>query len=237
MGCQKCGTTWMHHALTKTSQIFGSKPKELHFFNKENYLENWDNYQNCFQTTKSYSYFLESTPNYFTVPVNNFDIPKNIKSKLPHVKIMVLFRNPVERYESAFIHHLFKNRFSPTKTITDISDDYQMLSFGFYGRILTHWLQYFPDIKCYFYEDLVKDKKIFFDRVLDDLNIKEEISRDKLNFIINDKRTNFQRNSLDMQALPKLTQEAKQKLLAYYLEDIEIIEELTNRDLSSWKKI
>ena len=29
VGCQKCGTTWMHHALTKTDQIFGSKPISL----------------------------------------------------------------------------------------------------------------------------------------------------------------------------------------------------------------
>ena len=237
VGCQKCGTTYMHHALTKTDEIFGSNPKELHFFDKEDYLEKWDNYEKCFRTIKTYSYYLESTPSYFTVLKNNFDIAKNIKSKLPSVKIMVLFRNPVKRYESAFIHHLFKNRFSPTTTITEISDDYQMLSRGFYGRILTHWLQHFPDINYYFYEDLAKDKNIFFNRVLDDLNIDEKIPQDRLNFRINDKRVNFQRNSLGLQSLPKITHEVKAKLIDYYLKDIEILEALTSRDLSSWKVI
>lgn len=114
---QKSGTTWLHACLRKSAHIFGPTPKELNFFNRPSLESRLKAYANCFPKKPGATYYMESTPHYFQLPREGHDIAVSIKRHLGNPKIIVVFRNPIDRYESAMIHHMMKGRFPYSATI------------------------------------------------------------------------------------------------------------------------
>lgn len=101
VGAQKCGTTTLHYALGKHPEIFMSAPKELDFFeDDDNYARGIDWYASFFQRSRFGQVVGEASPEYF-----HYDhVPARIAKALPQVKIIVLFRNPVDRAYSGYWH-------------------------------------------------------------------------------------------------------------------------------------
>ncbi|WP_444914149.1 sulfotransferase family protein [Microbulbifer sp. TRSA007] len=235
-GCQKSGTTWLHHCLSKSEQIFGSKTKELNFFNKPNFQQKIDEYERNFEgASENVRYFMESTPHYFRLPNKRANIPENIKSLLGEPKMIVLFRDPVARYESAYIHHMMQGRFEYVKEISDLSDDYSMLSLGRYYEIAKYWLEYFPDIKFYLYDDLDNKEKLI-ESVMNYLGLENDIPKKEMGFYVNAKKKKIvkKRKESGWSDIPELTKNAREKLKDYYIEDVKSLSGLIGRDLSHW---
>lgn len=111
-GIQKCGTTALYRLLRQHPRLIGSEPKEPHFFFRhgglqltedeiESYHNAWLKPVERFELDKLYfeasadSCFLRKRPhNFLSDPL------PLIKFYNPRIKIIILFRDPVERFYS-----------------------------------------------------------------------------------------------------------------------------------------
>ena len=115
IGGQKCGTSSFYRNLVKHPAIVPAFEKEIYFFNGKFHKGiNW--YRTHFPLLP-YKYYVtkicrqkfltgEATPGYIFHP----HVPKRVSEVLPHVKIIVLLRNPVDRAYSHYYHELRKKR-------------------------------------------------------------------------------------------------------------------------------
>ncbi len=259
VGCQKSGTTWLHNCLGKSSHIFASTPKELNLFTRNDYLCHVDSYLEYFED-KNFQFRLESTPHYFRTPTKKMDIATRIKDLLISPKIIVVFRNPIDRYESAYIHHMMNKRFDYSPSIENLVDEFQMLSLGKYASILRHWRGIFPEMATFFYDDLVENNENFIQEVMDYIGVENDIRAEDLNFRVNDKKMNMERlvdgsqvgggysklakwikrggattgDTTEWERMPRSTPELRGKLVEFYRDEVRQLEDMTNRCLAHW---
>jgi hypothetical protein len=235
VGCQKSGTTWLHQSLALSKQIFGSKPKELSLFNQPNIEAGFSDYVAHFPDHGDpVKYFMESTPHYFQVPYANIDIARNIKKYLGNPKLLVIFRDPVERYESAYTHHMIMGRLPYTPIISELDSKYKMLALGHYGEILAHWRSVFPDLSVHLYDRLQNDSFGLIEDIFTYLDIENDIRPEQLNFRTNDTSIRIKRLSTEWDAIPKLDSNLRMQLIDYYIPHVKELADLLQTDLSHW---
>lgn len=236
VGCQKCGTTWLHHALSNHPSVFGSKTKELNYFNRADYAERLDVYLANFPEQDGVEYYMESTPHYFRGPDYPIDVARNIARTLDRPKLIVVFRNPVDRYESAYIHHMMKGRLPYVAMIDNITDDFSMLALGRYTKILMHWRNYFgADLKTMIHDDLVSDPVDFAGQALAHLELENPFSIQDLDFRTNDKNMKVRQMPESWETMPALSERVRNKLNEQYQPGIKSLADLIGRDLSHWR--
>jgi len=91
-GPPKCASTSLHFYLNQHPEIFMSPEKEINFFNRH-YHKGFDFYSSHFKNAAPGQKIGEATPEYAFLPFAS----DRIKKDLPDVKIILCFRNPVER--------------------------------------------------------------------------------------------------------------------------------------------
>lgn len=234
VGVQKSGTTWLHQALSASDHIYGSEPKELNFWGKADSLDRLVEYSARFhpEAKPRATYLLESTPHYFHAPNIFVDIAQQIRDGLPDVRPMVILRNPIDRYRSAYIHHIQKGRLAYVEEIDALTDAQIMLATGLYGKILSHWRDVFPHIIVLNFDALQKDHAGFLQHVFRALEIPCDIDLHAAATAIHtsaDKRR--QKNWPDM---PRLTDRLREALKEYYREDNRVLQSLVDFDVSTW---
>ena len=238
VGAQKSGTTWLHACLKKSPYVFAPEEKELNFFNRRNYLEKLDSYTGLFKESEE-PFRLESSPNYFKPPNEKLNVASNVQSLLPNAKCIVVLRNPIERYLSAYTHHMMQERLDYAEVISEIKDDYGMVSWGRYSGILSNWLNYFPDTHVLLYDDICKNKARVVSSVSDYLGRDLKIKNKDLDFRTNDKNKKSQRLAISKgehwKKLPALSEDVRQELYDIYSGSINELEQQTGRDLSAWR--
>jgi hypothetical protein len=237
VGAQKSGTTWLHRALGKSAQVFSTDVKELTHFNQRDALDEdrLREYRGNFPVWSDAAYLMESTPHYFRVPNHDgdVDVAANIDAVLPDVRLVVMLRNPVDRYESAYIHHMMQQRIDYVEEITEVTDYMSMVSLGNYATILRHWQDRFPDIHVIVYDDVVADPSAVVDGVFEWLEIDRDVSDDDLMFRTNDKqRKNKRLENWDV--MPRLSQAARDELRAVYADEVRDLSAMLGRDLTGW---
>jgi len=156
IGAQKAGTTWLYGNLQQHPQLFLPEPKELHYFD-------W----NFRRSLRSYSRHFapaagrvkgEITPNYCTLPAPRIAFVRKI---LPHVRLILLLRNPVERAWSQAVMNLMEKT---GRAFDEVADDeflrhfehHRSITRGDYLANLDRWRQFFPEEQffCGFFESI-----------------------------------------------------------------------------------
>jgi hypothetical protein len=174
IGTQKGGTTSLYRYLQTHPSIASAKKKEVHFFDRRSNLRKGLAWYRGHFPTKVEKYYVqhllcqafltgEATPEYLFLP----HIPKRVAQVLPHVKLIVLLRNPVDRAYSQYQHailqghetRLFEEAINAQEAnITEeqahilqdedyeryTSMQYCYLSRGIYVDQLQRWLRHFP---------------------------------------------------------------------------------------------
>jgi len=98
IGPPKCASTSLHFYLGQHPEVFVSKDKEPHFFS-DYYQRGIEFYENLFKDAGNAKAIGEATPAYSFLPF----AMERIHTHYPEVKLIISFRNPVER---AFSHWL-----------------------------------------------------------------------------------------------------------------------------------
>ncbi|MDZ7692679.1 MAG: sulfotransferase [Balneolaceae bacterium] len=100
VGAMKAGTTTLMRYLVRNPYI-AIPNNEIHYFDKEsNYRKGLDWYKKKFSASESTQIIGEKTPTYSYDP----KVPARIYKDFPDCKIVWLFRNPVDRTYSNYIH-------------------------------------------------------------------------------------------------------------------------------------
>eukprot|EP00892_Ulva_mutabilis_P012512 jgi/Ulvmu1/9633/UM054_0065.1 len=117
IGAQKAGTTWLHHALethsrmvqgiTRAKKALGtrSQGKELQFFSRwpplgtDEFMSMWPEEEIAAMLNgTSRKFLIDATPEYLAMPA----AAPRVKQMLPHAKIVIVLRDPVERSFSSW---------------------------------------------------------------------------------------------------------------------------------------
>jgi len=164
LGAQKAGTTSLYAYLANHPQILMASEKEVHFFDLH-FDNGLDWYRSRFPYTEIRKGYLigEATPYYLFHP----RAPERLAQIIPHAKLIVLLRDPVERAISHYHHEV---RFgwetlsfdeAITKEPERLEDEveklrlkesyysfnhqhYSYLARGLYMAQLKLWYQFFP---------------------------------------------------------------------------------------------
>lgn len=185
IGSAKCGTTSLCNYLNAHPSIKMTNPKELDFFGRpniedriESYCKHFEKNENIVSGEGSVSYMLYSEL-----------AAAQIKQYVPNVKLIVMLRNPIDRFYSDFWFNinrgaivykkgLFENVISntvevPYSPIHKMSYRESLISKGMYSTHLKNYLKYFDSdqIKVVFFEDFTKDTKAVLKSIYDFLGV------------------------------------------------------------------
>ena len=236
IGAQKCGTTWLHHALNKSEHFWGSTPKELNFFNREG--DDLAGYAKHFENAPaSARFWYESTPHYFRLPKGDIEIADRIRKTLGDIPLILLLRNPVDRYLSAYTHHMMKSRLPVIEEITKVSQRRNLLAFGDYYTILKHYQERFSTINIYLYDDIVSDPYGVVTRIFADLGVDCDVTPQDLDFRSNDKtkkQQKFGKTNQEFATLPELSPAVRDQLKDDYREGVTKLQSEFGLNVGSW---
>ena len=195
IGAPKCGSTWLFYALGQHPKICLSEPKEITYFNREDFakphVRGRDNlpfinpnhtkdiawyarhYKHCpADTLKG-----EFSPGYLF----DDDAPSNIHRNFPNVKLLACLRNPIDRAHTTYWAQTLYFKSEKHKVFEEaIEHDPQYLSRGYYAKNLKRYLTYFrrDQIKAILLEDIVERPEQTIRDVFDFLNVDPGVELD-----------------------------------------------------------
>ena len=191
VGTPKAGTTSLFHYLNAHPEIKMSSEKEPDYFSdKELYeqglyyggsrIENLEKYNKLFSGGKEEKIMGEGSVSYLFYP----QVPIRIKEYNPESKIIIMFRNPIER---AFSHYLMDYRMGLTSdSFETIFDSKSGLNFqqyfllGNYSSQIKNYFEVFEkeNIHIIWYSHFKKNTPFEVEKVFDFLNLKSTHSID-----------------------------------------------------------
>ena len=196
IGPPQCGTTWLHENLRRHPQLFLPNTKQTHYFDRyfhrplsfygKKFAEGRDRIKG------------EITPDYCVLTDERVAF---IRKLMPHARLILIVRNPVDRAWSAarriFSRHGvdFPNGISDSAYydfFTNDSYDYpgeydKSMNRGDYNRILDRWHRYFPQEQMLVlrFEDIAENPQAFLKRVFEHIGADEDV--DWQRFALNSK--------------------------------------------------
>lgn len=140
VGVQKCATTWLHRILEEHPDIGVPSCKEIDFFSRHYdhgyaWYERW--FEGCRQTAVG-----EVSPSYFHEPA----VPERVGRFVPDVKIVAIFRDPVERALSNHRHEVRVGHLTgPDLSLeAGLENNPTYVDQGRYATHLQRWFDSFP---------------------------------------------------------------------------------------------
>ena len=137
IGAMKSGTTWWAALLAAHPSVLPSGEKEVHFFDRFFGMEftddDRDEYYALFARPPG-TFSGEWTPRYML----DFWTPALLRRAVPDAKLLVMLRDPIERYASGLTHDVKRFRREPAR----LAQDHFVR--GLYHQQLSRTLEHFP---------------------------------------------------------------------------------------------
>ena len=153
VGARKCATTSLYFYLKEIPGVYMSPIKELYYFaphalqnNVIDVIRDKGEYQRLFKNAKGHIAIGEATNIYLWDP----DSPKLIHRTVPHARIIINLRDPIER---AFAQYVQRMKYSGSKTsfYDDLMQDHKSQEKVFGRSVLYVELgMYYEQVKRYF---------------------------------------------------------------------------------------
>jgi Sulfotransferase domain len=193
IGAQKSGTTSLHKYLERHPRLYMLPEKEIPFFTNPEYCaKGWQWYSDLFfNEAPQDKLWGKSTPAYMT----SLDVPRRIFEEMPHVKLIALLRNPIER---AYSHYkMMVKREMESRPFLEVVDDklkaetiererlfppgtedVGYVAMGEYSLILEEYFKVFPreQLLVLFTDDLKRNPAEVLKRVMRFLGLDEDFS-------------------------------------------------------------
>jgi len=179
IGVQKCATTWLYDILSQHPGICMSQKKELDFFTYW-WDQGYQKYEENFTTLNDKNAIGEISPSYFY----DIDAPKRIHDYNSDIKIIVMFRNPIERIVSNHKHEIRVGNLkgSDVSVETGLRNNPSYIEQSCYASHLKRWLNYFDSesILVVFFEDVVNKPQQTIREVYRFIGVDEAFSPEKI---------------------------------------------------------
>lgn len=192
VGAPKSATTNMSYYLIQHPQVFMPANLEPYYFARLDVPENFQReiirdkkkYLNLFKKAKNHKAVGESSPVYLFCPHSATDI----KNQIPHAKIIISLRNPIEVTQSIYFSRLFM-RFEKRSFSEVIDSDERQISKGeffinnllepgFYSKHIKRFQEVFSldKIKIIIFEEYIKNTIPTINSILAFLDINESVN-------------------------------------------------------------
>lgn len=239
IGAQKCATRWLRVHLGAHPAIC-TAPTEVKYFNHPKRCEQlgltW--YRRQFSGWSGETVLGEATPGYMMWRHDPERVAERILRSLPNVRLIALLRHPVERAQSALIHHARQQRVHPSVRLVDWvnhtrpEDDWLgVVAGGWYARSLQPYAERFGDRLLTLLDiDIRNDPRSVYERAL--MHVGASTS-----FVPPNLHERHASNRAAPEAAGRTISVADhERLMNLYLDDIAQLERLLNRDLSAWRR-
>jgi hypothetical protein len=281
IGTPKAASTWVFQCLSEHPQVCGSSEKEICFFdNPFNFKKGLDWYFSFFKHAKPGQILGEFSPPY----IYKQETAEKIKNTFPHTKLIITFRNPIEKLYSMFWYNKIGGRGS--MALFDTFEDALagvpgMKENALHAQQFSHYVTLFPknQIHIIFYDDVLQDPEKVLSDTYKFLGIDESFIAPSARRDVNEtgnkrirfpvvfkmiykiywnikkihwlwawikKHINTAKWSIHLGRIfssyggkkikkPPMNPDTKENLKKFFKQDIELLETLTGRDLTSWK--
>jgi hypothetical protein len=191
VGAQKAGTTSLYFYLKEVPQVYMSPIKEPFYFaphavhnSASDIIRDKKEYLKLFEKANGYTAIGEATPIYLWDP----DAPKLIHQTVPHARIIMILRDPIER---AYSNYLMRVRYSGVKSsfYDELIGDYRSqeklygksqlyVEFGMYYEQVKRYFDIFgrKQVKVIIFEEFVKRPEQTVNEVLAFLGVKYTVT-------------------------------------------------------------
>jgi len=239
IGAQKSATRWLRHNLGRHPEIFAS-PYEIAFFNSPKRFETmgveW--YRAQFEGWSGESIVGEATPGYMMWRHEPQAVAERIKHTIPEVRLMAILRNPVDRANSAMVHHIKHERLHPRSTLLDMtrrtspeSDRLGLVAGGWYAASLKPYRELFGDqLLVLLHDDIRDDPRAAYEMALGHVGAAPDFVPPGLDELV---YSNQQGESAQWKR--DVSPRDRQELHECFRDDLRELEQMIGRDLSMWK--
>lgn len=151
IGAQKAATTFLQDCLREHPDVFMSRGEDTFFQNPDYFDLGIREFAVKFERVPSKKIIGIKRPNYLA----ETECPARIHKHIPDVKIIVVFRHPIDRAVSAYFHHMRQGHL-PIRPLNEgmnyiLKGDFQkeysvakeILEYGLYYKHLKRYLSYF----------------------------------------------------------------------------------------------
>jgi hypothetical protein len=195
IGAPKCGSTWLFYALGQHPKICLSEPKEITYFNREDFAKSriQDKNSRPFINPNYTNNIAWYAKHYKHCPINTlkgefspgylFDecAPSKIHQNFPSVKLLACLRNPIDRAHTTYWAQALYFKNEKHETFEEaIEHDPQYLSRGYYARNLKRYLTHFgkEQLKIVLLEDIIERPEQTIREVFDFLDVDPKVEID-----------------------------------------------------------
>jgi hypothetical protein len=244
IGAQKGATRWFRLNLGRHPEVF-TPDEELAFFNTERYQQGLESYRRSFEEWSGERVVGEATPGYMIWRHEPDLVARRIERDLPGVELFAILRDPVDRLYSAFIHHMRRGRIDPEEDIVDYvrrippeDDRLQLVAGGWYGRSLEPYSRRFGSrLTVVLNEEAHSDPRAVYAAALSRLGVDDSFIPVELEEVVFSRTPpKHTRYWQARRGRRPLSADEREALLGYFVEDVERLERMLDRDLAAWRQ-
>ena len=237
IGAQKSATRWLRTNLGRHPEVF-TAPQEVKFFNQPRRYAalgvEW--YRQQFERAGGAAIVGEATPGYLMWVHGPEDVARRIDENVPDVRLIALLREPIDRAQSALVHHIREERIHPSAKLLDVvrrqapEDDWLgVVTGGWYASSLEPYLRRFGDrLLVVLHDDLRSQAHQVYREALRHIGASDEFVPAAINEVTNS-------NQREAGLRSAVTPEERTQLFEYFRDDVDRLERLIGRDLSAWR--
>jgi hypothetical protein len=244
IGSMKCGTSAIARGITRHPDVSIARGKELHYFDS-NYSKGIEWYLGNFLEPAPGRVRGEATPY-----LGNEVAMGRLVVSLPDAKMVAILRQPADRAYSHYWHNRRRER-EPLDFAAALEAERQRLAegrrifgylqLGFYGAQLSDLLRRIPreNLLVVLNEDLRDDREKTLRLVWDHVGVDPdrgepgEVTRSRRKRMLRGAKAKLKGRD-DDERYPPLDKATRDDLTSRYRDDINALEALLERDLSSW---
>ncbi len=248
VGAAKCASTWLWRICQEHPDVYVPTEKATNFSGALTapdhvnfFVADFDRGMEWYERTYFSGWDGEPAGGEFS---NSYMVCEHalerIARALPHVKLTMTVRDPIERAFLQYAHHrrtgLATHEFAETLDLHRWQLFRMYIEPGFYHLHLTRMLRYFPreQIKVLFYRDLVADARAFSNDFFSFIGVSTDADLPTLGATIGFPSPE-QPDTSDGVLAKGIEPVMRARLTAIFEEQIQRLEEFTGRDLGSWR--
>jgi hypothetical protein len=238
IGAQKSATRWLRSNLGLHPDIY-TVSRELSFFGSPKRFQGLgtDWYREQFADWGGAPIIGEATPGYMMYRHRPRQVAPRIHETIPDVKLIAILRNPIDRAQSAMVHHMKHGRIPPDARLLDVVSRQPperewmgLIAGGWYGQSLAPYVSIFGDSLLVLKHDDVKTDPVgVYRRALEHVGASPDFVPDELQEVV------FSNQEGRTEGPPPLTFEERLEMWEYFRNDMRRLEKLLDFDISDWR--
>ncbi|MDQ1508714.1 MAG: hypothetical protein QOG50_558 [Actinomycetota bacterium] len=239
IGAQKSATRWLRLNLGLHPDVFAATA-ELEFFNnRDRYREEGtDWYREQFAGWQGEAIVGEATPGYMFWRHRPAVVSERIAETLPDVRLIASLRNPIDRAQSAMVHHIEGGSLPGDSVLVDLvrqtppdRDRLGIIAGGWYAASLEPYRERFGDqLLIVLHDDVDDDPRGVYDTALVHIGAAPDFVPPEFERV----RFSHQLRPSPEPGRRPLTLDERRELWNYFAADVEKLEKMIGRDLALW---